>query len=259
MMDVRKLSESGLEKVVTQLDSLVLESRKGARGTPISSADINMIMELAHENSYLAPERVGVTIDAAMQFESSFELGKYLHTKFGHMDTGVSQPGLWTWISLIYFNQLLQKNREGFLIGSSYRYVLKHDNQLRYYRHLVFMPYYLYSRLGDKSYIFLHSPPSVSGEFLAQAQKEAVLSNRNLAEMCEKYYFDRETGRFAPGFTGKNSDPRSLRRLVEALVPQLSVNYDIRYCNADQLYDLLPADFRQNSLRRPEANGQFER
>ena len=244
MINVRRFSLEGIKTVRSAIDSHLTEMRKGLHGIPVSSDELNKIIHLAYEEEMLEPQSLSVKVDPGVGFKSSYDLGKYLCNRFMDMEFDASDSGLWTWVAVIYLAQLLERNKDNkFLLGRSYRYVLDNDNRLRYYRHLVFMPYYLVHRLDDQALVFLHSPLHVSGEFLAQAQKDEVISNRNLVAMCQKYFFDSANGKFARGFTGKSSDPNSLRRLVESLIPQLSINFDTRYCSPDEIFSMLPDDF----------------
>lgn len=251
MTKIRSFSDEGIEAVRALIDSHVSKLSKGSHGAQIDESVLAEIVALADDDDLLNDTPYSIDIDTALKFASSYDLGAYLCKQFDNVNMSVEATGVWTWISVSFLAQLLNRTKDGkLLLGRSYRYVLESDNRLRYYRHLVFMPYYLARRLGEHAYVFLHSPPYVSGEFLAQAQKDDVVSNANLVAMCEKFYFDRKTGKFAPGFTGKSKDPRSLRRLIEAIVPQLSVNFDTRFCGPDEIFELLPLDYQQYALKK---------
>jgi len=249
--NICSFSTEGIEIVRAQIDSHASNLSKGSHGARIDDSELAEIAQLAENDDLLEDSPYEIEIDTSQKFASSYDLGAYLCKQFGSVDISPGKIGIWTWLSIAYLSQLLNQTKDGrFLLGRSYRYVFEADNRLRYYRHLVFMPTYLVHRLGEHAYVFLYSPPYVSGEFLAQAQKDDVISNANLVAMCEQYFFDRKSGKFVPGFTGKSSDPRSLRRLVEAIVPQLSVNYDTRFCGPDEIFSLLPLDFQEYAIKK---------
>ena len=210
------------------------------------------MVDLAFDKELLDTKDYAIKLEPSIKFSSSLELGEYLDGRIGETDLGVNDSGVWSWLAIVFLDQLLTTNKAGQrLLGSSVRYVLEPDNRLRYYRHLIYMPYYVYRRLGDASYIFLHSPVNVSGEFIGQAQKDDVISNRNLVSMCEKYFFDKKNDKFVTGFTSaKKGDPRSMRRLVQAIIPQLNMNFDLRFCSSDEIFKLMPADFRQYAIAK---------
>jgi len=250
MLKVRRFTEQGVAAVKAAFDIHLSGMTKGVHGIPIQEADLQQLMALADDEDLLEADELSVSIDPSIRFGSSLDLGKHLCKQFEHMEFDARSSGIWTWLAVVYLDQLLERDKEGQpRLLSSYRYVLDDNNRLRYYRHLIFMPYYLSLRLGDDAYVFLHSPLYVSGEFLAQAQKDEVVSNKNLVSMCEKYFFDRKTGKFSPGFTSaKAGEYRSIRRLVQSIVPQLNINYDMHTCGPDHIFELLPSDFRENSF-----------
>lgn len=251
MTKIRCFSESGIDAVRAAIELHTSELSKGSHGVPISEVELEEIVQLAKNEQLLDAPFSDFEIDPMQQFNSSYALGKYLCTQFGPVEMSQQAIGVWAWLAITYLRQLLSKNKDGKrLLASSYRYVPDPNNRLRYYRHLVSMPYYLVQRLGKHSYIYLYSPPYESGDFLGQAQKDEFVSNVNVLDMCEKYYFDKSSKRFSPGFTLKDSDPRSMRRLVQAIIPQLSVNYDTRIIGPDEIFELLPADFQAYALKK---------
>lgn len=248
MLKVRKFTKDGVAVVKAAIDGYLSGMTKGFHGIQIEESDLKQIMELADDEDLLEPEALNVSIDPTKTFDSSHELGKYLCKQFLTMDVDARSSGLWTWIAMVYLDQLVERDRQSKpRLLSSYRYIFYEDNRLRYYRHLVFMPYYLNHRLGDDAFVFLDSPVYVSGDFLNQAQKDEVVSNRNLVAMCGKYYYDRGSRKFSPGFTSTKADHRSMRRLVQSIVPQLSINFDMHILSPEEIFKLLPEDFRENS------------
>lgn len=251
MIKLKCFSEQGVDKVRSAIDAHTDGSKKGSHGAPISLDDLNEIIGMASDDSLLEKTNLSIQLDETKKFKSSYELGEYVFSLLKDNNPEEIDSGVWTWLAIVYISQLLRyrKKDDKYLLGSSYRYVFDKNVRLRYYRHLVYMPWYLYQFLDTDSYIFLYSPPFESGEFLAQAQKDEVVSNRELIAMCAKYYFDSDKNKFASGFFGTNKeDVRTLRWLVQVIVPQLSVNFDIRHCNKDALFDLLPDSFKNNAF-----------
>lgn len=250
MIKLHNFNEAGLDAVRIELNTLTGNLKKGSHGVPVNESEIDKCISLSNDPNLVEEAILQIEVDENKVFKSSFELGNYLFTQFSGADVRSLDVGVWTWLSLLYLKQLLKKGKSSgtYIMGSSYRYVFEDKQRLRYYRHLVYMPYYLVQKLNSDSYIFLHSPVYESGEFLAQAQKDVVVSNKNIISMCQYYYFDSKKKKYAPGFTGKVKDPRSLRKLVQIIVPQLMVNYDVRVCEPEAIYQLLPDDFKSNAF-----------
>ena len=250
MIKLQYFNQLGLDKVRTELSALTGDIKKGSHGTPVSESTVDSCTSLAVDSKLVEEVNPQYEIDENKQFESSFELGQYLFKQFNSVAVRNLEAGVWTWLSMIYLKQLLRKSKidDEYIIGSNYRYVFEVTQRLRYYRHLVYMPYYLVQKLDSDAYIFLHSPSYEAGDFLEQAQKDVVVSNRNIISMCERFYFDSNKKKYAPGFTGRVQDPRSLRKLVQIIVPQLMINYDVRVCEPEAIYQLLPDDFKSNAF-----------
>lgn len=184
------------------------------------------------------------------EFPSRFELATYLHDLLGHLEERIDviqDAGLWSWLTLYYFDQLCpaQANRSR-KISELARYVPKVQDFRRYYRHLLAGPYRLYRAHRMNPDIvrgLLANPVNAPGEVFEQlAAVQGIFSAPGAVSAVTKLYFDPATGKLKSGAAGKQ--PGSARRLREFL-NQVDLTWDLYAISVNQLLDLLPKEFNR--------------
>ena len=250
-MKVRVLNSNGETAVFDRIQLLHKQHRSKSR-TLISEAELHEIRGISSNEDYLEPLLASdPDIDEDLSFVSSFEFGKYLSQQvfLNYSGSKLEKNGLWTWLALIYLDQLVERKPEGqYKLLAYERYVFDQSARLRYNRHVAFFSWYAFDHLGNLSKIALHTPMHVSGDIPNQIAKDIVLSNPNIIRMCDEHFYSEANGKYSKGFTGKVDAPGSLRRLVSIIIPQLQYNYDLRELSAEKIFSLLPQDFIERSL-----------
>lgn len=243
---VMRFTDQGIAAVRLAIEGLRDRgsTKKGSQGTPISSAEVDTLSQLALRQDLVEPYDEKEEIDTSKQFASRYEMGQYL-TSVIKQPQAERDTGLWTWISMIYLSQLLARRRDGkFLLGSEYRYI-PDDNRLRYYRHLAKMAWSIFRQYGDKSRLFLSVPCSTHSDFVEQSQKDEVRSNPHLIELCLNLYYDEKAAKLKKGVASSVNTPGSFRRLVSVISPQLYMNFDLYEMPSQRIQDILPREFER--------------
>lgn len=150
-----------------------------------------------------------------------------------------SDVGLWSWLALFYFDQLSPTRGGKRRPREDYHYIPgeKHPQ-----RHLLAGAYQLYRLHGEHARVLLHPPVYQHGRFIFDLDyRRDLLTNRGLIEVVDRLYWNPKTKRPKRG-AASDAQPGGLRRLI-ALAEQLDLNYDLYGMNAQEIEELLPAEF----------------
>ena len=233
-MKVRRLSESGIEAFRIFLESL-------------ASGDSSLIpSELLVDDEQASLIQPVVEIEAR-SFPNRFEAAKYLDEKFSSPSfQGVEgDKGVWTWLSLFYFDQLCAKGRDGKLKpGEIARWIPDNDNFRKYYRHLLRGPLSIYRAHKDdphRALALLCGPLHEPGDVVEQlAARQELVTNRAVMEAATNLYVVPATKKLKRGAAGRGGG--SARRLADVF-NQLDVTWDLYGMSADSVIRLLPREF----------------
>lgn len=160
-----------------------------------------------------------------------------------------SDPGLWTWLAVLWFDELapFDKKTGARRIGKTYRLVLEPHSHRTYYRHLLNGPYRIvkaFNQQIDLARVVLAQKVHTPGELVEQlASHQRIVTSPSLLGLATELYIDPETDAPKSGAGGKNR-PGVVRRLVDVL-GQLDATYDTWSMGVDDLLALLPAEFNR--------------
>lgn len=231
MPSVRALNTAGIEKFREFLRLI----RRG-EASPV-------VPGFAFDDSLSVPLGAAVRIEPK-RFKSKLELAAYLFEALQPINRPDldEDKGLWSWLALYYFDQLAPVQRDGLRIPrEDYHYI---PDLRGWYaqRHLAQNPYKLYRLHGNKARLFLYPPVHQHGAVAYQVVwRNDLITNRGLIEAMDRLYFDERRYRPKRG-AGSNETPGSIRRLI-TVVQQLDFNYDLQGMAADEILELLPAEF----------------
>jgi hypothetical protein len=175
-------------------------------------------------------------------FAGRWGAGEYLAAQLAALaiDEVEGNRGLWSWLSLFYFDQVCPPRPER-RPGQDYRHVP--DFSFRYrYRHLLYGPYAVHRR--HKAYAILllsgplHVEPSVYQEITSRLD---LIASHGVIDALNALYLDKKRGGPKRGAAGAHQ-PGTLRRFVQVL-QQLDVTYDIYGMSGREILDLLPPEF----------------
>ena len=164
--------------------------------------------------------------------------------------TGVLEPidgpglaadvGLWSWLALFFFDQLSPKRVDGKRRPrEDYHYI---PSDRRPQRHLLAGAYQLYKLHREHARILLSPAVHQHGRFIFDLDfRRDLLTNRGLIALADRLYWNSRTRRPKRG-AASHGRPGSLRRLI-AVAQQLDLNYDLYGMSAEEIMNVLPAEF----------------
>lgn len=154
--------------------------------------------------------------------------------------------GLWTWLTLFYFDQVCppKKGKERKAFKEEFRYIPAMANFQKYYRHLLYGPYVIFSQHRseiERASALLIGPVDVSNDVIEQiASRLEYVANPDLVSAVTKLYVDPEKQDYKYG--AKGSGKGSPRRLATVL-QQFDLTFDISGMNSTAILELLPSEF----------------
>ncbi|HXR46606.1 MAG TPA: hypothetical protein VN784_04125 [Candidatus Limnocylindrales bacterium] len=180
-------------------------------------------------------------------FNNRLEAGRFLNELFGtaKVDLPERDQGLWTWLTLFYFDEVCPKDGNGRRNPKDEaRLIAQVDNFQRFYRHLLLGPYLIVRAHHDqpeRAIAFLCKPLWEPGEIVEQlASRKELVTNHAVAEVATRLYYDPPTGSFK---RGAGSSVKGAPRRLAALLNQLDLTYYLYGMTADELLALLPKEF----------------
>lgn len=233
MPTVRTLNAEGLLRFTKYLEDL--------RATPAMPPPI----ELLNDGHYSEPFFPQVHIEHR-SFSSAFELGQYLVDVFKSCEDRLisRNHGLWSWLALLYFDQLCKPDAAGNRnpLENAVYVLEKQFSFRRYYRHSIRTPWMAVREHGEYAKVLLvtsgRGTRTDINEQLGAYQD--LFGNPTIIAVAYAMYFDSASQKPRRGAGGKG--PGSARRLA-AVARQLELTYDLRSCQPAALLDLLPKEF----------------
>jgi hypothetical protein len=240
---IRALNEKGIQKFREYLNGL----REGLTREPPAG--------LLKEPSYSSIVMKGLEVENRI-FNSKLQIAKYLFENFQMLPSSQLEEnvGLWSWLSLYYFEQLCPADNSGARNpGQDSRHILDLDYRLYRY-HLLFGPYNIYRLHGEKTPLLLSSPLyETSKFFLELSARQGFITNKGIIEAASLLYFDPFSGKPKRGAAGGARKPGSLLRFID-VVQQLDLTYDLYSITGGEVLELLPSEFDEWRPNQPLPN-----
>jgi hypothetical protein len=231
-MTVRSLNRRGIDRFLQYLDSLRAES---AAEPPA---------ELLDDATYT--RELSVDLDVAhIAFDGRLHAAEYLFELLEPLSRAEidRSPGLWSWLSLFYFDQVCPVGLGGSRKpGQSYRHVP--DTSYKYrHRHLLLGPYQVYRRHGRSAALLLSGPVHRESSIYHElGSRGDLMVNQGVIDAATALYFDANTGQPKRNAYRPGGPPGTVLRFIRVL-QQLDVTYDIHGMTGAEIVDLLPPEF----------------
>ena len=229
---LRILNENGLQTFKLYLADL----REASTGQPP--------WEILTDSEYSGRLRGELEVERRV-FKDKLEMAKYLHEKFSTLPASQieSNIGLWSWLSLFYFDQVCPMNNSGKRIpGQDSRHILDPEFR-RYYRHLLYGPYNIYRLHGEWAPLLLYGPLDKTSKYYEElSSRQGFVTNQGVIEAANMLYFDSRLGRPKYGPGGITRKPGTLLRYID-VVQQLDLTYDLYNMQGEEVLSLLPSEF----------------
>jgi hypothetical protein len=189
-----------------------------------------------------------ITVESK-QFEIRREAAEYLRTLLAPLpDDDVAQnAGLWTWLSLFYFDQVCPRKNGRRNVKKDYYYVFEPRNSRRFYRHLLFIGWHAVRVASPFDRLFLCNPVS-SLDMVTEKVMERLYLTRIpcVFEVLDQLYWDEDHRRSRVGIADQQSvRPGDLTHRFPIRIRQLEKTYDLYSLSAEQLIELLGDEFQQ--------------
>jgi hypothetical protein len=240
-MKLRRLTPAGIAAFGGYLDALEHEP------TRLVPSDVLNDPRLSE------PLPVDVEI-TQQQFGSRFAAAEYFDNRFSDAGLGDTErdAGLWSWLALFYFDQVCPLGPNGERSpGERARYILDPANYRRYYRHLLAGPYRIYRAHRKNPGIALAvlcQPLDKPGEIVEQlASRQELVTNPAVMAAATILYIDKNTRRPKPGVQTKSETKGGGPRRLAVVLNQFDVTWDLYAMQANELLNVLPAEFRRFS------------
>jgi hypothetical protein len=180
-------------------------------------------------------------------FVTKFALAETLAPLVGKLRAArlpaVYWPGVWDWLAAAHFDSICPPLPNGARkLNDLVRYSFN-PAWNRKYRHRIFGPVDLYSRLGNYSRLLIHGEPSSLTDWEEQtASRYQISGNVGVAEALFRLYWDDKKQAPKRGAAPNKKTPGTLRRFGD-LVQQFDRTFDLLSINAEAILDLLPKEF----------------
>ena len=198
----------------------------------------------------LTDQQYSGNINAILQverlvFNNKLEAAKFLYERFRILPQSQIEKnvGLWSWLSLYFFDQLCPRNKVGRRIpGRDCRHVLDLDYR-RYYYHLLVGTYNIYRLHGEKAPLLLSGPIYETGRhYLELAARQGFITNRGIIEAANLLYFDFLSEKPKRGGYATRKRAGTLLRFID-VVQQLDLTHDLYSMSGEEVLALLPPEF----------------
>lgn len=244
-MKLRRFNEQGIKVFRERLSAM--------RQNP--KADVpNDLLEHSQLTEVVSPE-----IQIAVEyFQTKGEAAQYMNAilKSLRSEAVATDAGLWTWLSLLFFDSVCPAADGNRNVRNDYHYVFEPRNMRHFYRHLLFISWNIYKLSGHYSRLFLRSRVSVLDHVTTDAMKRLFMTRIPcMFEILDRLYWDETRKRPRKGIVGSRPTLGNLSHRLPLRISQLEKTYDLMSLTADQLIDLLGDEF---SFARPKTAKLFE-
>jgi len=233
-IELRSFNQKGIASVKDFLKAL----RDGGRNqNPIELLDDRSLTRIDYEDISVESRGFATRRDAAKYFHQKFEAIPSIELR--------SNAGLWTWLSLFYFDQICPEIDGLRKVRNDYTYIFMPDQSMYFYRHLLFVAWYVKHVSPTYNRLFLDTTVHQLDRFTEDVFKRLYLTRIDcIFEVLDRLYWDRQTNRPRKGVNspGKTTAGDLIHRFPTR-IRQLEKTYDLMSLSTDQLLQLLGDEF----------------
>ena len=244
-MKLRRFNEAGIKEFRSRLAAM--------RDNPQADVPTDLL-EHQQFTEIVQPE---IPI-AAEHFETKGEAARYLTSVLNKLNAEeiATDAGLWTWLSLLFFDSVCPMNGDKRTVKNDYHYVFEPRNSRHFYRHLLFVSWHILRLAPHHNRLLLRSKVSVLDHLTTDAVKRLYMTRLPcMFEVLDRLYWDEQRKRVRKGITGSRPTPGNLSHRLPIRIRQLEKTYYLMSLNADQLLELLGEEF---SFARPKTAKLFD-
>jgi hypothetical protein len=234
-MIVRRFTESG----IAAFKKFLAECRENPAAT--------VPTELLDDDTY------SVVLSPAMEVESRHfgsrrEAAVYFASVLASLPEReiAENAGLWTWLTLFYFDDVCPVRKGKRMVKNDYHYVFEPKNQRHFYRHLLFLAWRVVKLSPMHNRLFLDRPLATLDKVTSEVFKRLYMTRIPcIFEALDTLYWDETISRARTGMVSPGTvKPGDLMHRLPIRIRQLERTYDLVSLTADDLIDLLGAEFK---------------
>jgi len=161
-------------------------------------------------------------------------------------DDIANNAGLWTWLTLFYFEQVCPLHDGTRRVKNDYHYIFEPRNPRHFYRHLLFIAWRVLNVSPDHNRLMLNGSVATLDKVTTEIMKRLYLTRIPcIFEVLDRLYWDEDRGRVRQGIVSPHgAKPGDLVHRFPLRIRQLEMTYDLQSLNADQLIELLGDEFQ---------------
>ncbi|MCG8451375.1 MAG: hypothetical protein MI725_17555 [Pirellulales bacterium] len=158
-----------------------------------------------------------------------------------------TDAGLWTWLTLRYFDSVCPAVDGLRSVKNDYYYVFEPNNARHSYRHLLFVSWQIRRIAPDHNRLMLMTPLNSLDAVSTEVMKRLYLTRIPcIFEVLDTLYWDAERTAPRKGITRNIPTKGNLRHRLPIRIQQLEKTFDLQSVTASQLIDLLGDEFSSN-------------
>ncbi len=195
-------------------------------------------------------EKLSAVVTAELRhFGARREAADYLTAMLAPLpeDEVAQNAGLWTWLTLFFFDEVAPFRQGKRTVRNDYSYVFAPKQSRRFYRHLLFIGWYAARLAKPHERLFMTARVSSLDQVTDRVMSRLFLTRIPcIFEALDRLYWDEGRGKARAGIVDqKVVKPGDLRHRLPIRVRQLERTYDLFSLTADQLIELLGEEFQQ--------------
>jgi len=233
-IEVKSFNNAGIAAFKDFLQS----TRDGkSRQNPVELLDDSGLIQFGYEEVMVESRSFASRRDAAEYFHKQFKPIPSMELR--------NDAGLWTWLSLFYFDQICPEIDGERKVRNDYTYIFMPDQSLYFYRHLLFVAWYAQYVSPTHNRLFLDTTIYQLDKFTQDIMKRLYLTRIDcIFEVLDRLYWDRQTNRPRKGVNSPGKvTAGDLTHRFPTRIRQLEKTYDLMSLSADQLLELLGEEF----------------
>lgn len=191
-------------------------------------------------------------------FQTKAEAARYLSAILRKLPTSAVErdAGLWTWLSLFFFESVCKRNHGKLCVKNDYYYIFAVGNVRHFYRHLLFISWHMLRLSPNFNRLFLSSPLATLPKVISEVAMRLYITRiPAIFEVLDRLYWDETRNRHKAGITDAKVRAGDLTHRFPVRIRQLEKTYDLMSLTADQLLELLGDEF---AFARPKSRSLFD-
>ncbi len=189
-------------------------------------------------------------------FATKREAAIYLRDALATLDGDdvLRNAGLWTWLTLYYFDDVCPPMSGGRKVNADYYYIYEVEQGLYHYRHLLRVSYEVLRRSPTHHRLFLNTPLHKLGSVTEKIMRRLFLTRIDaIFEVLDRLYYDEKREKVKRGLADTTRRKGDMLNRLPRRIQQLQRTYDLNVVNADRLIELLGPEFQawENDAKLP--------